>query len=146
MATSAPLLIERADIHKSCKSLETVVNLFNDYCHAAETLMVIQKKLSKALKEAVASKATNHLAGENALLVFNLFVDFCLSYQGDAFTAAAFMLESLADVDASFVKAADKECEMASTSLKKWFKKLAVRLIRCLSSFLPACLAVSAEG
>ena len=26
-----------------------------------------------------------------------------------------------------FVKVADKECEMASTSLKKWFKKLGVR-------------------
>lgn len=46
---------------------------------------------------------------------------------GDALTATAFLLESLSDVDAMFVKVADKECEMASTSLKKWFKKLAVR-------------------
>ena len=37
------------------------------------------------------------------------------------------MLESLAEVDAKFVKVVDKECEVTSNDLKKWFKKLAVR-------------------
>lgn len=69
MATLAQPVIERADVHKSCKSLETVVNLFNDYCHAAETLSLVQKKLAKALKEAASSKATNQLAGQDVHLL-----------------------------------------------------------------------------
>jgi hypothetical protein len=32
------------------------------------------------------------------------------------------------NVDAKFVKVADKECESASSDLKKWFKKLSVGL------------------
>ena len=56
-------LIERSDVHKSCKSLETVVNLFNDYCQASDTLAAVQKKLARALKEASTLKATNELAG-----------------------------------------------------------------------------------
>ncbi|THH08911.1 hypothetical protein EW145_g2368, partial [Phellinidium pouzarii] len=99
-------LIERIDIHKSCKALETIANVFNDYCQAAESLAVEQKKLARALKDAVGLKATNGLVG-------------------NALSAAATLLESLAEVDAKFVKAADKECEGVSSDLKKWFKKLA---------------------
>ena len=59
-----PTLIERADVHKSCKALETIVNVFNDYCQAAESLSLVQKKLAKALRDASGMKATNDLAGE----------------------------------------------------------------------------------
>lgn len=45
---------------------------------------------------------------------------------GNALSAAALVLEALAEVDARFVKVADKECDAASSDLKKWFKKLAV--------------------
>ncbi|KAI5118106.1 hypothetical protein M0805_005213 [Coniferiporia weirii] len=99
-------LIERVDIHKSCKALESIVNVFNDYCQAAESLALEQKKLSRALRDAAGLKATNELVG-------------------NALNAAATLLESLAEVDSRFVKVADKECETASNDLKKWFKKLA---------------------
>ena len=56
-------LIERTDIHKSCKALETIVNAFNDYCQAADALAGVQKKLARALKDAIGQKATNELAG-----------------------------------------------------------------------------------
>ena len=63
MAANVPL-IERTDIHKSCKALENIVNAFNDYCQAAEALALAQKRLSRALKDAVGLKGTNELAGE----------------------------------------------------------------------------------
>lgn len=58
-------LAERSDIHKSCKALETIINVFNEYCQAAEALAVVQKRLAKALKEAAGLKATNDIAGES---------------------------------------------------------------------------------
>lgn len=67
MATSAaaPVLSERTDIHKSCKALEVVVNLCNDYCEAAAAVVQLQKKLAKALRDAAALKCTNEIAGEH---------------------------------------------------------------------------------
>ncbi|KAL5526300.1 hypothetical protein ACEPAF_8023 [Sanghuangporus sanghuang] len=105
MAANVPL-IERTDIHKSCKALEGIVNAFNDYCQAAEALALVQKKLSRALKDAVGLKGVNELAG-------------------NALSGVASLLESLAEIDAKFVKIIDKECEGVSSDLKKWFKKLA---------------------
>lgn len=66
MATQAsvPILSERTDVHKSCKSLEAVVNLCNDYCEAAAAVVQLQKKLAKALREAAALKCTTEIAGE----------------------------------------------------------------------------------
>lgn len=60
--SNQPTLFERADIHKSCKSLETLVNVLNDYCEAASSIVVLQKKLSKALKETAGLKATGDIA------------------------------------------------------------------------------------
>ena len=34
----------------------------------------------------------------------------------------------LSDVDTKFSKFVDKECDVVSAEVKKWFKKLAVRL------------------
>lgn len=59
-------LIERLDIHKSCKALEAVVNVLNEYCQAAESLAIMQKKLAKALKDTAGLKATNELTGMNS--------------------------------------------------------------------------------
>lgn len=52
-------LIERAEVHKSCKALEVVVNLFNDYCQAANAAAQVEKKLAKALRDAASCKATS---------------------------------------------------------------------------------------
>ena len=40
------------------------------------------------------------------------------------------LLDSLSDVEMRFVKIADRECESASSELKRWFKKLAVSTLR----------------
>lgn len=56
-------LAERADIHKSCKSIETLLNILNDYCEAATAVVALEKKLAKALRETASSKVTNEVAG-----------------------------------------------------------------------------------
>lgn len=61
---SPPPLAERGEIHKSCKALEAVVNLLNDYCEAASAVVQLQKKLAKAIKEAAQVKCNSDAAGE----------------------------------------------------------------------------------
>ncbi|KAG2146151.1 uncharacterized protein EDB93DRAFT_1227512 [Suillus bovinus] len=97
---------ERQDIHKSCRTLETLVNMLNDYCEAAGAIVTLQRKLSKTLKETAALKTTSEVAG-NALNV------------------SASIFDVLSDVDAKFAKIADTECCSISLEVKKWFKKLA---------------------
>ena len=58
-----PPLVERADVHKSCKSLETLLNILNDYCEAAGAVVLLRKKLVKALREAAGSKTTGPIPG-----------------------------------------------------------------------------------
>ncbi|THH16387.1 hypothetical protein EUX98_g9305 [Antrodiella citrinella] len=104
---SSPTLViaERADIHKSCKSIELLVNIFNDYCQVADTLVALQKKLAKALRDSASGKAT-------------------ASIPASAFLTTATLFDSLSDVDSKFVKLAEKECDSISNELRKWFKKL----------------------
>ncbi|KIJ67007.1 hypothetical protein HYDPIDRAFT_174282 [Hydnomerulius pinastri MD-312] len=97
---------ERQDIHKSCRTIETLVNALSDYCEAASAFAGIQKKLAKALKDAAASKTSTQFAA-------------------NALGASASIFEVLADVDSKFAKIADKECSNVSSEVKKWFKKLA---------------------
>lgn len=63
MASSTPPLAERQDIHKSCKSLETLLGVFNDYCEAAGAVTLLQKKLAKALRETAGMKVTGEVPG-----------------------------------------------------------------------------------
>ncbi|KAI0654648.1 hypothetical protein C8Q70DRAFT_1058242 [Cubamyces menziesii] len=106
MASSSSPLAERAEIHKSCKTLESVVNILNDYCEAANAIVQLQKKLAKALREAASSKCVNEIPA-------------------NALNATATIFEAMAEVDSKFAKYADKECDNVSAEVKKWFKKLA---------------------
>ncbi|KAI0951608.1 hypothetical protein AcW1_008612 [Taiwanofungus camphoratus] len=108
MATvmSRPVIADRNDIHKSCKTLEVVVNVLNDYCEAANAIVSLQKKLAKALKEGASVKCVSEIAA-------------------NALNTSATIFETLSEVDTKFVKLADKECDAISTEVKKWFKKLA---------------------
>lgn len=63
ISVPTPTLLERADVHKSCKSLEVLINVLNDYCEAASAIIVLQKKLAKALRESAGLKATGDIAG-----------------------------------------------------------------------------------
>ncbi|KAF6759959.1 hypothetical protein DFP72DRAFT_1166785 [Ephemerocybe angulata] len=107
MATpvAAPALAERTDIHKSCKSLENILNILNEYCEAVGVIVALQKKLAKALREAAGLKAT----GENA---------------ANALNGSAAVFEALLEVDTKYTKFADKEYDIISAEVKKWFKKL----------------------
>ena len=58
-------LAERNDIHKSCKTLETVVNVLNDYCEAANAIVLLQKKLARALRDAASAKCVAEIPGES---------------------------------------------------------------------------------
>ncbi|KAJ3514069.1 hypothetical protein NLJ89_g2587 [Agrocybe chaxingu] len=102
---STPALAERADIHKSCKSIEALLNILNEYCEAAGAVVALQKKLAKSLKDMASLKTTAETAA-------------------NAMHAGAAIFESLSDVDSKFAKIADKEYDAISIEVKKWFKKL----------------------
>lgn len=57
-------LIDRADVHKSCKTIETIMAVLVSYTETATALANIQKKLAKALREVAAVKGTNNVPGE----------------------------------------------------------------------------------
>lgn len=63
MAAPPLPLVDRADIHKSCKSLEAIVNAFNTYCQAVDTLASTQKKLARSLRDAAGIKGVTEIAG-----------------------------------------------------------------------------------
>ncbi len=61
-------LVERADIHKSCKAVEGLLGIFNEYCEAVGAVGALQKRLAKALREAAGVKGTGEIAGALLLL------------------------------------------------------------------------------
>ncbi|KAI9440081.1 hypothetical protein H4582DRAFT_1944924 [Lactarius indigo] len=108
MASVQPVqaVAERPDIHKSCKALEVVVNLLDDYSEAARAIVTLHKKLAKALRDVATVKPTGEIPG-------------------NAFNSSANIFDVLSDIDARFSKFADKQCDDISAEVKKWFKKLA---------------------
>ncbi|KAI0028981.1 hypothetical protein K488DRAFT_89187 [Vararia minispora EC-137] len=98
-------IAERTEIHKSCRALEAVVSVLSDYAEAARAVATLQKKLIKALREAAALKAAGEIAG-------------------NAFVTSAGIFEAIYEIDTKFAKIADKECDMISGEVRKWFKKL----------------------
>jgi hypothetical protein len=58
-----PLLAERADIHKSCKVIESVLNVLDDYSQVASAMATLEKKLVKAMRELAGLKITTDIAG-----------------------------------------------------------------------------------
>ncbi|KZP22716.1 hypothetical protein FIBSPDRAFT_952545 [Athelia psychrophila] len=103
---SQDLLYERAEIHKSCKSFETVINTLNDYCEAAGSMLALQKKLARALRDTASLRVTGAIPA-------------------NALSASANIFDIMSDIDGKFGKIADKECDSISSEVKKWFKKLA---------------------
>jgi hypothetical protein len=57
---------ERVDIHKSCRALEAIVNILDDYSEAARAIVTLHKKLVKALKDAAAVKPTGEIPGASS--------------------------------------------------------------------------------
>lgn len=58
---------ERSDIHKSCKSIENLLNILNEYCGVAGVVFVLQKKLAKALRETAGLKITGDVSSMSSL-------------------------------------------------------------------------------
>ncbi|KDQ15943.1 hypothetical protein BOTBODRAFT_173603 [Botryobasidium botryosum FD-172 SS1] len=99
-------ILERNDVHKSAKCLETIVNALGEYSQLATLLAAVQKRLAKALREAAANRATSDTPA-------------------NAMAASANIFEALGDVDAKFARILEKEYEGISSEIRKWFKKLA---------------------
>jgi len=132
MSTPAPAPttvqpVERQDIHKSCRTIDALLSVLNDYCEAASALAATQKKLSKALRDAAGLKTNAQFAGESIRGVAGDRQPRTVALSANAFGASSIILEVLADVDSKFAKLADRESHSISSEVKKWFKKLAVR-------------------
>ncbi|KAF8896308.1 hypothetical protein BD779DRAFT_1495123 [Infundibulicybe gibba] len=104
--STPPALAERVDVHRSCKSLETLLTVLNDYCEAAGAVVTLQKKLAKALRETAGLKTTAEIPG-------------------NALNGSATIFEALSEIDTKFAKILDREYDGISAEVKKWFKKLA---------------------
>lgn len=128
MATPAPAptLVERTDIHKSCRSLENVLNVLNEYCEAVGVIVALQKKLAKALRETAGLKATGEIAGalDDSHYAYILIMHGVII--ANALNGSATVFEALHEVDVKYTKFADKEYDNISAEVKKWFKKLVV--------------------
>lgn len=57
--------IDRPDVHRSAKALEQIIALFHDYCQAIGACVSIQKKMSRAMKEAANVKGTHATASQS---------------------------------------------------------------------------------
>ncbi|CAE6457298.1 hypothetical protein ACGC1H_002470 [Rhizoctonia solani] len=97
---------ERSEVHKSSKCIELVVTLFSDYCQAATTLANLQKKLSRALRDAATVKGTGMVPA-------------------NAMQASSALFEALGEVDGKLAKLAEKEYDHLSAEVRKHFKKMA---------------------
>jgi hypothetical protein len=64
MASNNSPLADRADVHRACKSLETLLSVLNDYCEATDAVATLQKKLAKALRETAGLKVTGEIPGK----------------------------------------------------------------------------------
>lgn len=104
--TPTPVLAERADIHKSCKSFEVLLNVLNDYCEAVTAVAQLQKKLAKAIRDTAMVKVTAEIPS-------------------NVLSGCATIFEALAETEGKRSKLADKEYDAVSSEIKKWFKKLA---------------------
>lgn len=118
--------VERQDMHKSCRTIETLLSALHDYCEAASAFAAIQKKLSKALRDTAGLKTNAQFAGQFVPTVPSRLPLRIATLSADAFGASSVILEVLADVDSKFAKMAEKESHTVSSEVKKWFKKLAV--------------------
>lgn len=123
-ASNEPIA-DRESIHKSCRNLEAVVNVLNDYCEAANAILTLQRKLVKALRDAATVKYVPDIPGSFMQRYMRCFPDRGIA---NALSISAAIFDTLCEVDSKFVKIADKECDVVSTEVKKWFKKLAVSL------------------
>ena len=73
-----PMTADRLDIHKSCKSIENLLNILNEYCEAASAAFVLQKKLAKALRETAGLKITGEVSGMLSLYLIRYRREFLI--------------------------------------------------------------------
>lgn len=104
--SAPPLIAERADIHKSCKAIESLLNLLDDYSQVTSAMATLEKKLAKAIRELAGLKITGEIAANACNVSANVF-------------------ETSSDISGKFAKIADKEYSGIGNDVRKWFKKLA---------------------
>ncbi|KAM6490489.1 hypothetical protein JOM56_013832 [Amanita muscaria] len=109
--SAPPLIAERADIHKSCKAIESLLNLLDDYSQVTSAMATLEKKLAKAIRELAGLKIT----GEIAVIL----------HVANACNVSANVFETSSDISGKFAKIADKEYSGIGNDVRKWFKRLA---------------------
>jgi len=81
--STAPALVERTEIHKSCKSIEALLSVLNEYCEAAGAVISLQKKLAKALKDAASTKATAEIPSVFSSLLTFVYAHRIVTYNSE---------------------------------------------------------------
>jgi ATP phosphoribosyltransferase regulatory subunit HisZ len=127
-----PVTLAREDVHKSCRSLEAVVDLLNGYCEAAGVVAQLQKKLVRAIRDTASMKASPAVASNN--FSSQLLRKLTITQIDNTLNIAAAIFEITSEVNGKFVKIVDKECDGVNEDVKKWFRKLSVSLIRSFSA------------
>lgn len=131
------VLLERSEVDKSVKALETVIAVFYDYCQLSASIAATSRKLARALKDTAVIKATSQYPGIINLIIFTPLIRSHSANVPPANTlsAAALIFDGAGEVDLKFSKTVEREYEASMNELKKWVKKLKVRRV------LSACLA-----
>jgi len=125
------VLLERSEVDKSLKALETVIVVFYDYCQLSASIAVTSRKLARALKDTAIIKATSHYPG---IIILIIPAPLIRSHSANVppantLSAAALILDAAGEVDLKFSKTVEREYEASMNELKKWVKKLKVRRV-----------------
>ena len=67
--TTMGVLLERSEVDKSLKALETVITVFYDYCQLSASIAATNRKLARALKDTTIIKAASQYPGIAILII-----------------------------------------------------------------------------
>ncbi|KAG8799098.1 hypothetical protein FRC17_007225, partial [Serendipita sp. 399] len=101
------ILLERSEIDKSLKSLESLVSLLYDHAQLWQNLVALDKKLVKAFKDASGMKRVD-----------------AIEWPCNVLSTSSLIFDSVSDVDSKYSKLVEREYETCAQEFKKWTKKL----------------------
>ena len=100
------ILVERSDLHKSLKALESLLVNLDEYCHLSAHLAKVEKKLAKSASQLERTKIV-------------------LDTPAQTLQVSSAMFEGLAEVSSRHAKHVQKEYEAVNDACAKYFKKVA---------------------
>ncbi|KAJ1020235.1 hypothetical protein NDA18_005835 [Ustilago nuda] len=100
------ILVERSDLHKSLKALESLLVNLDEYCHLSAHLAKVEKKLAKSASDLERTKIV-------------------LDTPTQTLQVSSAMFEGLSEVSSRHAKHVQKEYEAVNDACAKYFKKVA---------------------